>query len=581
MKNHHYLATTGISRIWDLNANLLLLGPWCLASESNRKLLEGKEYTLLPSPWKPATKIKAAADYCHELYEDLMPTISEKLNTLHGVDYPERYWRVLVGYWLLIFIHQIYDRYMLVRCAAACFPEFHTTVLPREQFDLVSLNMFDFSDNARNDYYNLKLFSIICISLFPDKVNITPYQETIERQPIRYSRLHKFANRVIRLMSSGNIVLSELYHISYKEIIVLAIKSHFRTFTFMNFEPELVNRSHRNYSPEVRKGLEFSCSSDPFLSLLYSLIPKALPISYVEDYHAYKLSIQEKGENNPRIVGSVVGWNFNEPFKYFAAEAVAKGARLVGFQHGGGYGMSLSVPQEKICMEKDVFFSWGWEKNGADNITPLPSPYLSNLKDAHLLKDNIALFVGTAMPHYTYRFANELFPEDMQEYFNDKNFFLLSLSTEIRENIIYRPFPNKYGWGDKEFVTGLFSNIRFIEKGKLTNWMRRAKLAIFDHPATSFIEALTINVPTVLYWDHDIFLMRAEAEEYFELLRAAGILHRDPEGAAKKVNDIYDDSVSWWQQPEIQEARNAFCSRFALTSDDWIADWKAALTSIH
>ena len=68
---NYYLATTGLSNIWDMNKDLLLIGPWCIASQSNRSLLKGKKYTLIPSPWKPATRVKAAADYCHNIYEEL------------------------------------------------------------------------------------------------------------------------------------------------------------------------------------------------------------------------------------------------------------------------------------------------------------------------------------------------------------------------------------------------------------------------------------------------------------------------------------------------------------------------------
>ena len=35
--------------------------------------------------------------------------------------------------------------------------------------------------------------------------------------------------------------------------------------------------------------------------------------------------------------------------------------------------------------------------------------------------------------------------------------------------------------------------------------------------------------------------------------------------------------MSWWLQPEIQEAKNQFCNRFARTSDKWLQEWKEDL----
>ena len=577
---NYFLATTGLSNIWDMNKDLLLIGPWCIASQSNRSLLKGKKYTLIPSPWKPATRVKAAADYCHNIYEELLPILAGKLNTLHGVDYPDRYWRVLTGYWLFIFVSQVYCIYKRVVHANELFPEFFTSVLPKEQCNLVSLNALDAVDNINNDYFNLKLFSLIFISLFPDKVSITPYHDKVERKQIRYSRIHNLVNKMIQRMSSGNIVLSELYHVSLENIFTLAWKSRFKAFTFMDFEPELGEGTHEDYSPEMRSGLELPSSSDPFGMLLSTLIPNAIPMSYVEHYHAYKSSMNDKRKNVPQIVGSAGGWLFNDRFKFFAADAVANGARIIEFQHGGGYGLSLSIPNEEISTEKDVFFSWGWKTENIDNIRPIPSPYLSSLKNSHSQEINNIVFVGTSVPLYDFRFDSALFPDDIYKYFNDKMFFLSSLSEEIRQSILYKPGYTEYGWGDKRFVSGIYPDIVFIEKGRLIHWLQKAKLAVFDNAHTSYIEALTINVPTVLYWDHDIYLMRPEAEEFFELLRAAGILHRSPEDAAKKINEISEYPLSWWRQPDIQEARTEFCDRFALAREDWADEWVRTLKSL-
>jgi len=572
MKNSYYLATTGISKMWDLDTKLLMLGPWCLANAFNRKFIENKEYTLIPSPWKPEIKIKAAADYCHDIYKELLPILANRLNKLNKVDYPEKYWRVLIGYWLFTFIQQVYDKYIRIQYAAEKFPEFYTHVLPESQSSLISVNTWEFARNLSSDYYNLKLFSLICVLLHPNNVIVKSYHEQNEILHNRYSWIHKLAIKAIQKISSGNIILSDLYHISLINIVSLAWKSQFNVFTFMDFDPELEDCNH-NFSPEIRSGIDMPSFPDPFRTLLCSLIPKALPVSFIEAYHAYKASIQKEMCKNPKTIGSVTGWYFNERFNFFAAEAVVKGAQLVNLQHGGGYGLSLSIPEERICSEMNVFFSWGWTKSGANNIIPLPSPYLSSLKNSHVKKSDEAIFVGTAIPPYVYRFDSGFFSEDIQEYFINKKKFILSLTSEIREKILYRPFPAKYGWEEKAFLNRIFPGVRYIEKGKLTGYMQKAKLAVFDHPHTSYIEALTINLPTILYWSHNIFLMRPEAEEFFELMRLAGILHRNPADAAKKVNEIFEDPFLWWQQPYVQDARKKFCERFALARKDWANEW--------
>ena len=64
------LAITGISSFSDIDIKIVVLGPWCLTPKENKKLLEGKDYLMIDSPWKPSYKIKEAGDYCHQAYEN-------------------------------------------------------------------------------------------------------------------------------------------------------------------------------------------------------------------------------------------------------------------------------------------------------------------------------------------------------------------------------------------------------------------------------------------------------------------------------------------------------------------------------
>jgi putative transferase (TIGR04331 family) len=123
-------------------------------------------------------------------------------------------------------------------------------------------------------------------------------------------------------------------------------------------------------------------------------------------------------------------------------------------------------------------------------------------------------------------------------------------------------------------------DMRFILKGKLIGWMMNAKLVVIDHPQTAFIEALAINVPSIFYWDHEVYLMRPEAEEYYEALRRAGVLYKTPEDAARKLSEVFDDSMGWWKSREIQDARNIFLERFGSSRKDWLNIWAEELKKI-
>ena len=119
-----------------------------------------------------------------------------------------------------------------------------------------------------------------------------------------------------------------------------------------------------------------------------------------------------------------------------------------------------------------------------------------------------------------------------------------------------------------------------MAEGDLISAMKKVRLVVIDHPHTSFIEALTINVPCVLYWDRDVYLMDPDQGEDLNLLRDAGILYDNPLEAARKVNEINDDSVSWWKRDKIQAARTTFCRKYAYVRKDWIDVWSSEFKKV-
>lgn len=92
-------------------------------------------------------------------------------------------------------------------------------------------------------------------------------------------------------------------------------------------------------------------------------------------------------------------------------------------------------------------------------------------------------------------------------------------------------------------------------------------------PAKTF----SANFPTILFWNPEHWELRSSAQSYFGKLRKVGILHDTPELAADKVNEISDNPTAWWQQTEIQAAKDEFCFHFARTSNSWLKEWKSEL----
>jgi len=578
--SHYCLATTAIKDFWDMDSKLLYLGPWCLANE--RGIFDLNNALIVPSPWRPAYKVKEASDYCFAIYKKILPQISSRLNVLHKVSHPVEYWRVLLGYWLLFIIQTVYDKYIRIEAVLNDYPHFFTYVLPREKCKPISYSFSDFqygiNSKLLSDYYTLKLISVVAHELCPEKTVVKDYEIEDRINETKQGLKRRWFNYLKAPFESafrGKIILSNMYHVGINDLLKLKIKIGFNNLDFREFAtiyPQAELDLKKRMSAQMRNKLVIRGYDNRFEALLNKTIFDAMPICYVEDYINYSNNAKENIDLN--LLGSAVGWGHSELFKFFAAEAVLKGTKLAEFQHGGNYGCCLSIPEEDLAIERGIFYSWGHTYKDNNMVITLPSPYLSKLIDSYSynIKHNSIVFVGAVRFKYVKRFDTYFFPDDIVHYFNSKKVFCNTVLKQIKKDILYRP-GRECGWKEIDSIKKLFPEMKIVVKGVLTDLMKKAKITVVDHPATSFLEALVINVPTVLYWDHDICLMRPEAEPYFQLLRDAGILYKDPVSAAGKVNEIFDNPGEWWLSDKVQNARMKFCDRFAYARKDWLDVW--------
>jgi len=576
----YYLATTALSDLWDMEADLILLGPWCLTKNSLKHLPDGKHYSIATSPWYPTTQRINAVTYCEQLTEKVMHALSNKMNIIHNVDYTEKYWRILLGSWLSHFILIYYDRYLRLKKALETCPEFYTSVLPKDKCKPLSYStedyLFGLNCKSRSEFHNHVIFSLFAHEICPSRIIEKDYIVETNINVVKRSRKMKLFNTILLYIDrilGGKVLLTEMYHVSLRDLIRLRMRlgmDCINCYDLINEDIPKEDFIKEHLSNKLRDLLDIDAASDEFQSILFQVIPYAIPVSYVERFWFYKKMINHLPCY--KAVVASVGWNSNTYFMFYAAESCMKGAKLVEVQHGGNYGQALLTTSETQALNKDYYYTWGWKRDGSHKTIPLPCPSLSNIKNTATGGINRIIFVGTTVQRYKQRLDSNLFPDDMEKYFGDKKKFLMALSDNILKGTLYRP-RNEIGWNEVGKIRSIDTCIEIITKGKLTDWMKQVKTVVIDHPHTAFLEALTINVPSVFFWDHDIFLMRQEAEPYFQLLRDAGILYKNPEDAARKVNEIFDGPMEWWHSNTVQNARKEFCDRFAYARKDWLDVW--------
>jgi putative transferase (TIGR04331 family) len=350
---------------------------------------------------------------------------------------------------------------------------------------------------------------------------------------------------------------------------------------------EVRNKWSSSASPpifdECRKGLATLPSTNEFEFLLVQSFPQNFPALYLEGYHRATSETLSRYSRIPPVIASTVGWYYNEPFKFLAAEASSRPCRLLTAQHGGGYGIyRFSAPELHERRVGDSFMVWGWADEETRACRNLPSFKLSTVfagqpRKSTRHRTDAILYVATAHPRYLYRFHSMPVGSQWEAYFEWQVRFLTATPERIRRAVRFRPQPHDFGQAVRVRILERFNDVFWEDGQPFQHALDSSRMVVVDHAATTFLEALVANIPTVLFWDPHRWEARSEAEPYFESLRSVGVLWDSPETAAAKVEEVYNEPWRWWGEEVLQDARQSFVDRYALSREDWLDCWVKAL----
>jgi putative transferase (TIGR04331 family) len=432
-----------------------------------------------------------------------------------------------------------------------------------------------------DDPYNLQIYSRI---LAVEKNNFRQKSSDIlerKAQPIRKINLlgvikRKFITtcaRSIALAKTGKSVYLVEPYFPKSSVIKMFLKSKGKVKPIFPPREELPvatpNKNMRNYFKKL------SLNDDEYEKLIAQLLPYDIPYVFLEYYKMIKKESLNY-PSKPRAIINWVSWNTNERFKIWAASAAESGSPLYGVQHGGNYGIDqyMKVQDHEIAIT-DKFYSWGWNDSELkERIVPMTvSMAIGKKKFEKNNKNTKILFAGTASPRYLHRLQ---YPSSnhFEKYFEDQIKFLKRVGLSYQRFISYRAFAEDWGLDISKRIQNACPNL--ITEGwdiPFQESLMNCKLFVCDNLSTVNAEALSLNTPTILFWDPESYIHRTEACRYLDNLQAVGILHYSPESAAGKVNEVYDNVDDWWNERERQSARLEFCDHFARNSPNAIDEW--------
>ena len=350
------LITTALTETWgNRDQKAVLLGEWCKTLD-NLNELEARQYRQVPYHWSDRDKFIKDYDYLELFYERVLQSLANSLNNYHGVDRSLRYWRILLGPWLLTYVAIAWDRWESLRLAFAeqDFDEVYSLSLDRdlmvpEDYDIFKVAMTD-------DHWNQHLFMEIIKYKFSERVNCkSNSHKNIYSVNDRFCEassssiidlFKSFIDQSLSFFSIGNhIVLVETFF-DRKSLIRLCLKLNQVPRRHYEFSQDIqypkVNPDRYNFSIDIQPSSDFE---DFFQQHIFSQIP----IAYLEGYEELNrvaTSIKTTGD----VIFTANAHLDNDLFNCWAGDQVEKGKKLIVSQHGGAMRSHMTNfdHQEKI-----------------------------------------------------------------------------------------------------------------------------------------------------------------------------------------------------------------------------------------
>jgi putative transferase (TIGR04331 family) len=561
------LITTSDENTWDKEGPIVFLGEWCKRF-SRKSEWEKLDSITLPYHWDDGSKFKDDYHYLDKIYEEMLIDFSNHLNNFHNVNHSTRYWRILIGSWLGVFIQVLYDRWVMLNYASKNYEIKECIVLDKNFDSVVPKNAQEFSAMVTGDYWNEAIYAELIDRCFNE--TIPTKKVKIEKQKsdkkLKSNGVNK--SQVIRIIKTlFEKILPSTNDQFFLKDTYLPLIHEIKLQIKLKQIPKIWSTINLNFTKKINiKSRQWNKKSnlDEFSKLAYQMAILHIPTSYLENYEDLVDSVPTSWPKKPKIIFTSVSWFLDEVFKLWSAKKCEEGSLLFIGQHGGHFGMTdISFLEKHQIDISDKWVSWGWSEPAEPKIIQG-----FNFKEKNLeIKPNykgLGLLATTTHPRYSARMIRATVAGQWKVYLQENQDFFGLLSSDIQNKMLIRTTHNAYGWDENDAWKDFSPSINFGNYAlKIHEEMKSCRVLISTYNATTYLESLFYNFPTIIFWNEEHWDLKTEVKEYFDLLESVGIFHKSPSSAAKKLEEVWDNIPEWWDSKEVQNARNIFCKNFS------------------
>lgn len=585
-----YLITTADERTWKFDRPVIFLGEWCRLYD-RKHIWQGMD-AVVARPYG-LSQARKDMDYskARALEAKLFPILCNVLNQHHGTQHDARFWRIVLGHWFRRYVDVIINR---VSTLEQCLQEeglSGTTVYSDEHYMLAPMDSYAaiwaFNDDRWNNALDARLLKLLDVSdchvevIDGDKTEgfrwiVATTQRTLKQSVTKWILQQPEKMAGVLVSDSDAFIINSYLPRKEKLLLELAFRQ----------VPQLwsAQRTEITASPDraLRHDLAVQISGKECASLFEiacRLVLELLPVCYLEGFSQLSEKVDQlPWPSRPKFIFTSNNFDTDEYFKLWTAQKTESGAKYVAGQHGNNYGTyrySNPTIEEETA---DKFLTWGW----ADGLSQHSPAFIFKTTGCNAKgynPDGGLLLIENMLSQRLHTWDSAY---EFEVYFADQIAFIENLKKSPRQELIVRIHPAYVYLRSFEvarlndFDSGLKIN---TGAGSVIKLIRQSRLVVHGYDSTGLLETLSRNIPTLAFWQNNFDHLRDSARPYYQLLVDAGIVHLTSESAASKVNEIWEDVESWWSGSAVQEARIAFCDRYAKLSQKPVSDLYKLLSS--
>ena len=571
-KHTKELITTGLSfDVTDFD-NVIFAGDWCFF-DSDNETFSGRRNTTLDYPITPEDIIYIEQEITF-VCDTLLSRITVIYNELFKLNKSERYYKVVLGRWLYHFLHNVYEKKVILEYANHKYPGIIVASCGRTYDVSHDCNSYSWR-TYQSHVFNFRLFSAVTefipqITTRKVSVDVDENQnnnETIDQRFNLINFYQQFLCLINRIFCNKLILVVSPYYPRFTLYNSLwfffaskfkIVHYKFQGLTSLVQEPDLELRNSLADKLQLRSGDIFLDISS---KLVFSFIPKSLLENFSQLQNEAKSWCVKNGNISSFFTANAI--HTDERFKYIVGEADY--ANLWISQHGFGYGVNKVISSENY--ERSLanrYFTWGL------GSYVLPNPKLILVKENDYKKQRRIVFTFPSLHEYSTLLETPIsYSCDLPNFLLHSNILVENLDNQIQKEVCLRQQKRKglrllkldYPIVDDSYVNFHTS-------------LENSRLHLSNHFGTPFLESLAMNLPTIVI--HCVALsefLKESALEDFERLKAAKIIFTDPLEASKHINSVYHHIDLWWMNEKTQLAVKDFCYKYARADNKWKNVW--------